>query len=74
MTTDDVYLMAQMMEEDGCAHAMSLASILYAISPYFQEKLPEAVNARRMSFDEIIFALYLFVYAAPDLLDDPVAV
>lgn len=69
MTTQDVYNMAQEMEADGCAHVMSLAVMLEAMSPYFGERLPEAVNARRMSWDEIILALYLFVYAAPDLLE-----
>ncbi len=69
MTTEDAYNMAQMMEADGCAHALSLAVILDAMSPYFGEKLPEAVNARRMNWDEIILALYLFVHAAPDLVN-----
>lgn len=68
MTTQDVYDLAQEMEADGCAHGMSLSMMLYALSPYFGRSMPEAVNAGEMTFDEVILALYLFVYAAPDLL------
>ena len=67
MTTEDVYRMAQDMEFDGCAHGLTLAMLLSALSPAFGADLTEEVNAGRMSFDEVILALYLAVWAAPDI-------
>jgi hypothetical protein len=68
MTTEDVYRLARDMEFDHCAHGLTLAMTLAALSPYFGADLVAEVNAGRMSFDEVIFALYLFVYADGDVL------
>lgn len=67
MTTGDLYSMALEMEVDGCAHGLSLALALGALSPIFGADLVAEVNAGRMSFDEVIFALYLAAFAAPDV-------
>lgn len=67
-TTQDVYNLAQEMEHDGIAHSLTLAFTLGAMSPYFGADLVKEVNARRMTWGEIILALYLFVAAAPDLV------
>lgn len=68
MTTEDLYNLAQGMEHDGAVHCLSLAVALDAISDIFGANLPEEVNSGGMSWDEVIFALYLMVYAAPDVL------
>jgi hypothetical protein len=67
MTTEDVYRMAQDMELDRCAHGLTLAILLGALSKPFGADLVAEVNAGRMSFDEVILALYFAVWAAPDI-------
>lgn len=67
MTTEEAYLLAQGMEFDGCCHGLTLAMVLGGISPAFGADLVKEVNSGRMSFDEVILALYFAVYAGPDI-------
>jgi hypothetical protein len=67
MTTQDLFNMAQEMENDGCVHGLMLAIALGSLSPVFGADLVKEVNSGGMSWDEVILALYFAVYAAPDL-------
>ena len=68
MTTEDVYRTAVGMEADGCAHGLTLAVQLSALSPAFGADLVDEVSSGGMSWDEVILALYLAVHAGPDIL------
>lgn len=67
MTTKDCYQMAQSMEHDGAAHGLTLALLLAGLSPMFGADLVKAVNTGRMSWDEVILALYFAVFAPADV-------
>lgn len=59
--------MAQGMEADGGVHWLTAAMCLGAMSPYFGADLVAEVNGGGMSWDEVILACYLFVFAAGDM-------